>query len=360
MDRINQEYTRYLLISDIAKILYKLSNTKYVYEIDASMERFLIACANVQAKNRIDAIFYKLSANDPNIVKLEEEIYNKTKTPSVLIKKKLQYIIELINRFINDMHKYKKNGYEPIIEEKLIVNKNIYKYGTFEYKFNEQRLEVLKKRATESGNHTDFAFTFNVDILLMTMLLRYECLHPQGNQWGFSLEMYKNLYDNFNVRLECFASPKNSQLILLGDDTNFCSLFYDTDKYFGSLGNFFDLHNNAIFLDKYKNSTLMCNPPYIEKLMNDCSDYMSVNANIFTNTIIFNVPNWTDAKFYIDSVNKKPLYDEFMESYKHYYINNHSDIKQIKATFKSHIFVFGNEKIDVEFYRNNLTIGYRL
>jgi phosphorylated CTD-interacting factor 1 len=71
---------------------------------------------------------------------------------------------------------------------------------------------------------------------LFTMVLRYETLFDtkSGDQASLPPSMCRRLQRDFGVGSECFASPLNSVC------EHYCSLFVDTDKYFGSRGSFFD------------------------------------------------------------------------------------------------------------------------
>ncbi|KAG5508227.1 hypothetical protein JKF63_05483 [Porcisia hertigi] len=75
---------------------------------------------------------------------------------------------------------------------------------------------------------------------LFRLLLRYRTLfgehgYNQGPQAAVPPPVMEQLAATFEISAEAFASPLNAQL------PQFCSLFPDTDVYFGSLGSFFDL-----------------------------------------------------------------------------------------------------------------------
>ena len=91
-----------------------------------------------------------------------------------------------------------------------------------------------------------------------SMLLRYSTLfgphgRNQGPQAAIPPQVVKSLHETFNTTAECFASPLNAQL------GSFCSLFPDTDLYFGSLGSFFDVD--------FLSGSYEVNPPFDTKLL---------------------------------------------------------------------------------------------
>jgi len=82
------------------------------------------------------------------------------------------------------------------------------------------------------------------------MVLRYETLSEVKSAYQAALpkEVLQVMQEYFGVRCECFASPLNCYC------DHFCSLFPDTDAYFGSRGSFFDY---APTLGSFE-----CNPPF--------------------------------------------------------------------------------------------------
>lgn len=96
---------------------------------------------------------------------------------------------------------------------------------------------------------------------VMAMLFRYTCFGITGQHCSLPFNVYKHLYDEYNVRGECFASPLNSKLITL-KDTFFCTLFKDIDAVFGSKGPF----NYKIIVDN-QDVNMFINPPYMTNII---------------------------------------------------------------------------------------------
>jgi hypothetical protein len=68
---------------------------------------------------------------------------------------------------------------------------------------------------------------------------------------------------------------------------NYCSIFYDIEKYFGSKGNFFDI--------ELKTGIYWCNPPYIDSLMTKTAYKIIQNMDITNNiAFILTIPVWDE------------------------------------------------------------------
>lgn len=123
--------------------------------------------------------------------------------------------------------------------------------------------------------------------------LRYAQLAPGGQQWGLPQRHVDELYAEYGVRNEAFASPFNSRLVGK-PDARFCSLFSDTDAVFGSLGSFFAL-------ERLPPGNWVVNPPFIVDLLdraaNKCIRHLDEGADE-TLTFYFIMPAWTDCAAY--------------------------------------------------------------
>jgi hypothetical protein len=74
-----------------------------------------------------------------------------------------------------------------------------------------------------------------LDTLIWIILFRYQLLSSNNNQLAVIPSIYHNMINDFNLSVECFASAINTSL------DYFCSIYYDVEKYFGSIGNFFNI-----------------------------------------------------------------------------------------------------------------------
>lgn len=97
------------------------------------------------------------------------------------------------------------------------------------------------------------------------MLLRYQSLfgpHDEGAGWHMAVtpSVLSNLAIDFDVGHELFASPLNCGL------PRYCSVFADTDKWFGSFGSFFSFCRPGGPLMS-EGGSYECNPPFDETLI---------------------------------------------------------------------------------------------
>lgn len=133
---------------------------------------------------------------------------------------------------------------------------------------------------------------------IFQMLLRYHgILCENGNFWSLHPSICSVLEQKFNVNVECFSSPLNSNF------STFCSLFPDVDSKFGSIGNFFEA------VQHFGSGNYMANPPFIEEIMNQAVIAVLELLDRTQSTVFMYLPHWTDC-FYINAIrNSKWLID---------------------------------------------------
>jgi hypothetical protein len=90
-----------------------------------------------------------------------------------------------------------------------------------------EQYNMMKDRYNNNDN--------NMDTIIWIILFRYQLLSSNNNQLAVIPSIYNNMINDFNLSVECFASAINSSLDC------FCSIYYDVEKYFGSIGNFFNI-----------------------------------------------------------------------------------------------------------------------
>lgn len=100
----------------------------------------------------------------------------------------------------------------------------------------------------------------NKNDLIFSLLYRYSLLDDKNQQLAISIPFKNQLKKNYQVDFELFGSGINRFF------SNYCSLFYDIEKYFGSRGSFFTTY------PMYGN--FMCNPPYDADIMRDMSIHL--------------------------------------------------------------------------------------
>ena len=115
-------------------------------------------------------------------------------------------------------------------------------------------------------------------------------------QWGETKEMFDYYYNNLYIRYEGFASPFNSGLLRLNKpDIHFCSLFYEHDKIFGGIGDFFEM---PYMKSDHQYLGVTVNPPYIESILDKTSETILRILSDTNKSVLFLLflPNWKDNR----------------------------------------------------------------
>ncbi len=145
----------------------------------------------------------------------------------------------------------------------------------------------------------------NYDELIWTILFRYQLLSSNNHQLAVLPNIYKKMEDDFGLSIECFASAINSS------SKYFCSLYYDIEQYFGSIGNFFNLIPIK--------GTYSFNPPYqydiisngINKIIKHLNESQEKLAFIITIPIWDNEGKEYMANNMMENNNNVIKYDDF-------------------------------------------------
>ncbi len=181
----------------------------------------------------------------------------------------------------------------------------------------------------------------------LIMLLRYMGLGINGHHCAIPINTYEYLYNTFNIRREGYASPLNSKL-LKWNDTKFCSLFYDTDKYFGSMGPF-----NWKTVVKYQDKNWTVNPPYIESIMDVMYDNVIKAFNEITNPdflLMILIPKWESNIVYSNlATNKSGLVIYIYEPLENeHYMNCNGHVIKMKGVQNCMFFLSKNKNLNIE------------
>lgn len=348
VDKLTQEFSRYCLVKDIFEdLLPPEASNKEKYELGAILERFLITLA--QGSHDVDPVLKEIYMGDPLMRKMREELNNKRiKIPWAT----LERMTKKINGWLKEMPKHR-------------VVYNIGDDGTYECKSSECRHKFTyklpsdrRKALLEVAKREE-----NVDLLILVMLLRYESLLPQGQQWSSPGEFNDKLF-KLGVDLEAFSSPKNSGLLMAwwragGKPPKFCSLFPDTDSYFGSIGNFYsDEVQSKIAKGAF--GGVVVNPPFVENIMKSALE--KIQEAIDSNTVFVVVlPSWKDSDAYRIAKENSLVKVELIP--KSYYFVSHGDPpKKIVANFGSTVFVISRalEEEDAGKWRGAIIEGFRM
>jgi len=185
-------------------------------------------------------------------------------------------IEQTLSKFIKKYNKF-YNEYD-FQKEYFIQNDEINKlllYKKYHVKYNDKILTKLNYHFKNLNNTIQ-----NKLGIIFCLLYRYSYLDADSQQLAIDLNFKQDLKNTFNVDIEMFGSGINRFF------KNYCSLFYDIEQYFGSIGNFFTIQPIQ--------GLYMCNPPYDEDLM----EQMAINiVKHLNNTdkplgFIITVPIW--------------------------------------------------------------------
>lgn len=167
---------------------------------------------------------------------------------------------------------------------------------------------------------------------LLCLILRYLGYGFTGQHCSIPQKVYDYLYNEFKIRGEGFSSPFNSKL-LTKNNTVFCTLFRDTDKYINSLGPF--SYKQII---KHSDKNWSINPPYMDDLMTIvCKNIIKALDIIKREDIIITVliPFWNDSYIYQKLSNSKYLVKKIDLAYGSHYMLCNQHMVHMKNVINS-------------------------
>jgi hypothetical protein len=136
-----------------------------------------------------------------------------------------------------------------------------------------------------------------MDEYIWAIIFRYQLLGSNNHQLAVLPSVMFKMKQDYNLDFECFASAINSTF------TNYCSIYYDLEKYFGSIGSFFNIIPCK--------GTFGFNPPYqkdiIEIGVTNLFHYL--DTTIHQLTFIITIPIWDNIGRQI----MKELYNNELE-----------------------------------------------
>lgn len=222
--------------------------------------------------------------------------------------------IELLENYKNS-NKYfnKKNNY-TIIKEKVFQKRNNTNILFYKYNINvlffikNKRLqnilenilipeEVYEKMISNYNGYEEY-----LDLYIWIIIFRYQLLGSNNHQLGVLPKIIYQMEKDYNLKFECFASAINCT------HKNFCSIYDDIEKYFGSKGNFFNY--------KIVEGTYGFNPPYQKEIINKgiykILDHLEeAYEKKFNLTFILTIPIWDKKEQEILNQEPKIDYGEF-------------------------------------------------
>ena len=291
VSELDKKYKKYLIVQELEKMAKQYSN---YYELHNILERYLITS-------------YPQLFTMEAFTKMKEELKEKRFLVDE-IGNKVQRIV-MKNPVLSGK---RESGMKEEGEDIILT------YGEFEMRTPKYRYQILAKK----GNLDD----------ILKSALELSSLMPGSQQWAIPLDKYKE-YVREGVSIEGFASAFNSQIIRVDPSLSFCSLF-DSDKVFGSLGNFFEVD----FLGK----EVVVNPPFIESILEKAAEKCVETLDRGKGKFIFYGPSWKDAGFYrILERSKYKIREETLEKGKYFYEDLMTG-KLVPAKFNSVVFVLTN------------------
>lgn len=272
--------------------------------------------------NRLDNDDSFFPSNYKNTDVIKKTILDYCKLDETIDKKNVDKILSmLVNSYrvsLNYIEKYKNSDYYSnniknykIIKKRKIINDNIF------YSFLcETKIFIKNKKLNSIINNLIIPenvylkckskFTGNINKLdeyLWIIIFRYNLLGSNNHQLGVLPEKLKQMNKDFNLQFECFSSTLNSTF------NNYCSIYYDVEKYFGSCGNFFNL--------KLIKGTYSFNPPYQSKIITEGINHLFRNLkeakdNNRELNIIITIPIWDlNGKEKMNNIEDNIDYGEF-------------------------------------------------
>jgi len=245
------------------------TNFNYMETLIKTIEDYCSIHSVENTKEKIDCIINDLIICYEDILKKLTN-YKTNETTAIVSKKKIiqerdniNVIFYKFNLDIKSYHHVNCNKLNNIINN-IIIPVN-------QYNLMEARYKAYKLNKDDKP----------LDYIVWIILYRYQLLSSNNNQLAVLENILELMKKDYNLACESFASAINGSL-----DT-FCSLYYDIEKYFGSIGSFF----NIIPMK----GTYSFNPPY---------QFDIINNGI--NRIIYNLENTTEELSFIITI---PIWD---------------------------------------------------
>lgn len=196
----------------------------------------------------MDDLNYIINITNPN---------DKITSESVFIKKLNKKVSDFLEQSYNNFKKYEAKIAKS---KKLKINKEIIKHSvrlSVKHQYThivQMHQKIYDKLIAKIKANVNLPDNLAVDELIFCLYYRYSYLDAENQQLSIC-EQIKNIYKKIGFNFELFGSAINTT------SDNYCSLFYDIEKFFGSYGNFFEI--------QIKKGLFTCNPPFDNTIMNN-------------------------------------------------------------------------------------------
>lgn len=178
--------------------------------------------------------------------------------------------------------------------------------------------------------HKSFNPESNDDIInkrIFNLLCRYESLAAPGYHASIPNKIFTLLRSELNINHELFASPFNCNLEM----NSYTSAYPDTDKFFGSKGNFFNIYSKLF----EKGGSFEANPPFLEEHIAVLSLIInrSLSSEVPLSFVVF-YPSWEDSVGYQELLNSQ--YNVISQKVLHFERNDHYYIQSSQYWLKGY------------------------
>lgn len=229
---------------------------------------------------------------DPKITNVDDKI-NKV---LINLKNNYKYQLELLesyqksNLFINNKHNYKiKKTMISVKKKSSSEETSFYKFELlFDFTIKDKRLQnILKNILLPNKIYDKLSSVYSgpknkMDEYIWAIIYRYQLLGSNNHQLAVLPNIMNDMKKDYHLNFECFASAINSTF------KNYCSIYYDLERYFGSVGSFYNIIPKA--------GTFGFNPPYqkdiIEYSVNRLFGFLEKTNDKLT--FLITIPIWDD------------------------------------------------------------------
>jgi hypothetical protein len=157
-----------------------------------------------------------------------------------------------------------------------------------------------------------------IDDYIWAIIYRYQLLGSNNHQLAVLPTIMTRMNVDYNLDFECFASSINATF------PHYCSIYYDLERYFGSVGNFFEIEPIK--------GTFGFNPPYqIDIIKNGLNKILILlEETKHKLTFIITIPIWdTEGKSEINQLSNETIKQNI----------DYGDFEIIKTIKKSKFFI---------------------
>lgn len=197
-----------------------------------------------------------------------------------------------------------------------------FKKGVFEADIPNHIFDKLAELCENKTNNIKYIYCVWIRYIDIT------CGGMDTMQWCCSEDIFSILINEFGCKVELFASPINCHPNMLV----YGSLFHDTDRHFGSLGNY-----QGIIAEKRLSGLMYAHPPPIELLQNDFVARALAEMTLEDRPLGFfaMLAYWADSAYYINATKSQFCRRVILPSA---YKKDHEDLAEAYFTSYSPIF----------------------